>query len=81
MKIHKSISRSPRSDKSISTWEAEVKQMLSSNARLEAVHLAGPSSGLVRCYIKRVTKGFFGSQCTYEVYLVCYITVYYILYD
>jgi hypothetical protein len=43
--------------------------MLSSSTRSEAVHHAGPSCGLVRCYIKRVDKGFLGSQRTYRLYL------------
>ena len=62
------IRRSLR-EKSVSAWEAELKQMLSSNSRSEAVHRAAPSSGLVRCYVKRVTKGFFGSHCTFQVFL------------
>jgi hypothetical protein len=61
------IRRSLR-EKSVSSWEVELKQMLSSNSRSEAVHRAAPSSGMVRCYIKRV-KGFFGSHCTFQMLL------------
>ncbi|GAX73981.1 hypothetical protein CEUSTIGMA_g1431.t1 [Chlamydomonas eustigma] len=53
---------------SAATWEVELKQMLSSNMREEAVHRVGPMGDLVRCYIKRV-KGFFGSHCTFQMFL------------
>ena len=57
----------PRS-KSLATWEAEVKHMLSMNSREEAVMRPAPSAGMIHCYIKRI-KGFFGSHASFMMHL------------
>ena len=60
--------RSAVADKSVGSWEVEVKQMIAGNMRDEAVHRPAPSVGMVRCYVKRV-KGFFGSHCSFQLHL------------
>lgn len=53
-------------DRSVATWESELKHLISSGRRDEAVRRPGPSDGLVRCYLKRV-KNFFGTHCSFQV--------------
>lgn len=49
-------------------WETELKQLLSSGRRVDAVARAAPSEGLVRCYVRRV-KNFFGTHCSFQMHL------------
>lgn len=54
---------------SVASWEAEMRQMLSSN-RAEAVLRPASSSGLVRCYVVREKAGLFGaSHATFRMHL------------
>eukprot|EP00195_Chlamydomonas_chlamydogama_P011442 CAMPEP_0202901248 /NCGR_PEP_ID=MMETSP1392-20130828/14147_1 /ASSEMBLY_ACC=CAM_ASM_000868 /TAXON_ID=225041 /ORGANISM="Chlamydomonas chlamydogama, Strain SAG 11-48b" /LENGTH=473 /DNA_ID=CAMNT_0049587785 /DNA_START=24 /DNA_END=1445 /DNA_ORIENTATION=+ len=54
--------------KSVAAWETELKHMIASSNRDEAVHRPAPSEGLVRCYVKRV-KNFFGTHCSFQMHL------------
>eukprot|EP00197_Chlamydomonas_leiostraca_P007276 CAMPEP_0202868270 /NCGR_PEP_ID=MMETSP1391-20130828/10614_1 /ASSEMBLY_ACC=CAM_ASM_000867 /TAXON_ID=1034604 /ORGANISM="Chlamydomonas leiostraca, Strain SAG 11-49" /LENGTH=428 /DNA_ID=CAMNT_0049548413 /DNA_START=313 /DNA_END=1599 /DNA_ORIENTATION=- len=49
-------------------WEAELKQLISSGRRNEAVSRVAPSEGMVRCYVRRV-KNFFGTHCSFQMHL------------
>lgn len=55
-------------EKTAAAWEAELKQMMASGRREEAVARPAPSAGLVRCYVKRV-KNFFGTHCSFQMHL------------
>ncbi|KAL6764994.1 tubby C-terminal-like domain-containing protein [Haematococcus lacustris] len=55
-------------ERSISAWEQQLKQLIASGQREAAVKLPAPSAGMVRCYIKRV-KNFFGTHCSFQMHL------------
>lgn len=52
----------------LAAWEVELKQLIASNMRDEALHRPAPSQGLIRCYITR-SKNLLGTHCSFELYL------------
>lgn len=54
--------------RSVSTWEADVKHLIASQHRADAVFRPAPSEGLIKCYVKRV-KNFFGTHCSFQMHL------------
>eukprot|EP00798_Chlamydomonas_sp_ICE-L_P006895 gene6895-30873_t len=61
-------SANKKNTQSVSAWETELKQMIGSKNRLEAIFRTAPSEGLVKCYLKRV-KNFFGTHCSFQMHL------------
>lgn len=55
-------------DKTTAAWEAELKQLIGSSKRMDAVYRPAPSDGLVKCYVKRV-KNFFGTHCSFQMHM------------
>lgn len=53
---------------SVDAWERELREMVKSHLRLEAIRRPAPSDGMVQCYVKRV-KNFFGTHCSFQVHL------------
>ena len=52
----------------INAWENELKHMIASRSRQEAVFKPAPKEGLVKCYVKRV-KNFFGTHASFQMHL------------
>jgi hypothetical protein len=51
-------------------WEQEAMALLNSGDRLAVLQLPGPSSGVVRCYVKRVSN-LLGMGQNFELRLEC----------
>lgn len=49
-------------------WQAEFKAAVSSGDKLAALHLPGPSSSIVQCYVRRI-NGMLGMAPSFELRL------------
>lgn len=57
-----------QSTSSHALWEAQVKQLIQSGKREEAVRIPAVPGAMVRCYVKRV-KNFFSTHCCFQMFL------------